>query len=178
MSSLKLLVDYKWLNVKWYIMLDLWVHLLYYIVVCAEIYSNYLKPKGLKVYRIFVILYTLFLLTIEGYQGWNIGYYAFLRDIWNATDVLGQLFYLVFSIYDVLKQYKAIEFDIIWEQVAVFSMLLLLLRAVSLLRVNPNTRFLISMIKQVFRDMFSFLILQVIFVFIFSIIFLELGKVQ
>jgi hypothetical protein len=52
------------------------------------------------------------------------------------------------------------------------------MRGVSLLRIHRWTRSLISMIKQVFVDMLPFLGVQLIFVVIFSIIFLELGKVQ
>lgn len=80
--------------------------------------------------------------------------------------------------YDLLKEKNVVKFNLYMEDLVIISLLLLLTRAVSLFRIHRYTRSLISMIKQVFVDMLSFLFVQLIFVVIFSVIFLELGKVQ
>ena len=58
-----------------------------------------------------------------------------MTDVWNLMDVTGQITYLVFSVYDLLKLYEVLEFNILMENIVIVSLLLLLLRAVSLLRI-------------------------------------------
>lgn len=92
-------------------------------------------------------------------------------DPWNLMDFFGQIMYAIFSIYDLLRKAGKVEFNYFFENLMILSLLLLLARAVALLRIFSNTRYLIRMILIVIIDMKSFIIIQIVFVVIFSIIF-------
>ena len=136
--------------------IDFIIRVVYYSLICFEA-TEYGSTN--KSFRRATLCYTGSLMALEAYQCYSVEWRNYITDGWNVLDVFGQVLYVIYAVYDLQRKENKAEFYYGIECLMIFSLIFLLARGVALLRIFPQTRYLIRMIIIVIKDMFSFMII-------------------
>jgi len=164
-TTLKPIIYHKWASVFKFAVC--YTFLFWITTALAYIYFGYffdVLPIG-----VVLALLNLLLILYEVKCWSSIGTKVYLSSIWNLTDLVIQS-YCMFASILFMVHFRSSEFlsvlAVNWMRVTIVP--LLLVRAITWLRIFSPTRYLITMVLQVFLDIRPFLIILTTVIFTFS----------
>ena len=155
-------VLYKWGYLKWILMPQALVYFVY--ILCLSVYLIFFQGNEASLLliiftlNIFLALYEVFQMSLT--QG------MYFKDIWNYIDFLRITFCIVYSV----CVWTDVN-DFIGKQLLVSLTFLSMVRGISYFRLFDNTRYMINLLKEVIKDMQSFLILLGYSTYSFALIY-------
>ena len=160
-TPMRHIIDEKWDRVRGFVKIHAGCHMMFLVLV--SIYTT------LATFRMNLSAICFFL-TIINYAYELVQLYAeptiYVQEFWNYVDFAGNLLFIIHCI-------------LIWSGVMQgqgglligFTVLLLWARAIADLRAFSNTRYLVRLITEVFKDIPSFIIILIVIAYTFSICF-------
>eukprot|EP00347_Sterkiella_histriomuscorum_P006093 403354093 len=133
-------------------------------------------PESVLIIAIMLVL-NAFFVGYEFNQISRAGLGQYFSTIWNYIDIYGFVSLFVVNVYEAIE-ISAGNHSILADSslVLVFSLTImaLLLRGMSHLRIFDNLRYLINMVIEIMKDMSSFMILLIYWIFGINIVFFQL----
>ena len=166
LSDMKHLINYKWIKLRRVIIVHAFIFAI--LVIISTIH--------LVFYERSVVLMVICLILNAGFIFFEIAcargdFINFLKRGFNWLDAI--LF--PFNIFTLIMNWLSVE----WTEIIIaLDIFLYMFRGLTYMRVFDQTRYLISMILQVFSDMISFLIIVIFWVVMFTLISLVLHKLD
>lgn len=164
-TILKPIIYHKWASV--FKFATCYTFIFWITTALAYIYFGYffdLLPIG-----VVLAFLNLLLILYEAKCWFSIGTKKYASSIWNLTDIVIQTYCMCASILFIVN-FESGEFlpTLVLNWIRVTVVPLLLVRAITWLRIFSPTRYLITMVLQVFLDIRPFLIILTTVIFTFS----------
>lgn len=155
-------LNYKWENVKYYMLIQALVYLIYMVFLC--LYTLKLFNSTYLLISIFTInllmgIFEVFQMSVSGIRYW--------RELWNYFDLITDFTCLLYSGFLLfIGDYEFLN--------KVFEILTLTswMRGISYFRIFKQTRYMINLLTEVIKDMRSFMVLLIYSLLGFSFLFL------
>jgi WD40 repeat protein len=156
------LILYKWGYLKWVLMPQAAVYVLYllfliFYLLLTDLNDNY-SLSGMFFLNISLACYEIFQLTLTGVK--------YFKDPWNYIDFFRMTSCFVYIIFAWVGFQQFIS-----RQVLVLVIFLSCIRGISYFRLFDNTRYMINLLREVIKDMRSFLILFFYSTYSFALIY-------
>lgn len=148
----------KWKQVRWFAYSYAALYLAYLIFLCLFVLVND------EFYRITLIVLNMFLVFYELYQLF-LTYKTYFIDIWNWLDVIRLILFI--SFFSLPEPHKTLLF---------FLNLISWARGVTYFRIFTGTRYMVSLLTQVGKDIFAFLVILFYFTIAFTFMMLSLRE--
>ena len=156
------LVSYKWKYIKWTLLPQFMVYGIYILVL--SYYMIFLEGNSLP------LMYGIFAINIllACYAVFQMGLTRtmYLKDYWNHVDIVRITVCFMYCIF------TWVEFeDTQCKRLLVGLTFVSMVRGISYFRMFDNTRYMINLLSEVFKDMFSFIVLLTYSTFSFALIY-------
>ena len=163
-SRLRPLVYYKWYKIYWYVL----CYCLVYWSACIIGYIYYSNPTEQSQLAGPLLGLCGALVLFELKCLWSQGAAKYFGQVWNWTDlfILGFNLAVIIFLMVLPSEHSFSVFAINWHQV--FALSSLWVRGTTWLRVFKSTRYLITMVLQVFLDFIPFLAVFASVIFLFA----------
>lgn len=158
----KELILHKWKYIKWFLMPQALFYLLY--IVILSIFMIF--EEGNDSYMVVIILLINSLLSLYEVFQVILTSSMYLKDPWNYIDVLRASLCYIYCIID-LTNYN----DKLSKKLLVALTFVSMLRGVSYFRLFDTTRYLIDLLSEVFKDMYSFILILSYSTYSFALIY-------
>lgn len=155
-------LTYKWNNVKLYMLIQAVVYLFYMIALCLytlRLFNSTALLIVIFILNILMTLFEVFQFCVSGRRYW--------REMWNYFDLVTDFTCLFYS--GCLLFYSDLSLlTKVFEIITLTSWM----RGISYFRIFKQTRYMINLLTEVFKDMLSFMILLIYSLLGFSFLFL------
>ena len=156
-------VLYKWKYVKWLLIPQAFLYLIY--IITLSYYLIEYKGENSQSLVIKILFLSIALSLYEVFQMF-LTKSLYFTDVWNYIDMARSVCCFIYCFFSLI----AFD-DQITKQILVSVTFLSMLRGISYFRLFDETRYMINLLNEVFKDMTSFLILLFYSTFSFALIY-------
>ena len=160
------LLDYKWQNLKWVLFGQGFLYVIYLVIL--SVYTGFMRGSDSLMIPLFIV--NFFLLAYEGFQIYVLRS-SYWKDKWNWIDFFRSVTFIVYAMIVWIDTNEK-HYNWLLIEIVVLSWI----RGITYFRLFSNTRYMVNLISEVFKDMISFLILLFYSVIAFSFIFMSLQE--